>query len=208
MFSAGFCLFFRSLQWAEGFQGYRLNEPFDGDSFPEVLSTAGYRVQADPLFPSSLLVTNDHTDWATFDLSKDFLLVERVKREMGSGAVVYRMNVRDFQTLPNGTWIPRVMESEAYYDSSAPVDLRGKLMKRLRLSLESVEAGNVDEAVFELELPHGLHVTDLIDNRSYIVGNKFDRPSSRMRAILILANVVLVLLAVAGLVHRVRRRIP
>lgn len=205
MFSASFCVLFRNLQWAEGFQGFRLNEPFSGDTFPEVLATGRYRAEDDPSCPSHVLVTNGETDWAVFDRNRDFLLIERVKRERPSNSPVYRVIVREFDRLPNGTYIPRLIDSEEYFESSARRDLRGRLMQRFRLRLESFDAGNVDDSLFDLSLPNGLQMTDLVGNRHYVVGNDFDRPSPRWRALLFLLNIVVALAIVVALVYRAVR---
>jgi len=212
MFSSAFSLLFRGLQWGEGYQSYRYGtENPDLMTVPEVLLRPSYAVVGveDLDGERCLHVANEGSDDLWLAVDHGWLTQRRRQRFSAHGALREMSEISGYQEISPDVWLPATITTTQYREPKLPDEPADQVFKRLRLDVVRQSHGDVSPSQFELELPKGARVTDLINKKRYYNDRPFDevvqRPSIGW-SIFLWAQVAILLTVVSLLVLNSRRR--
>jgi len=212
MFSSGYCLFFKAMNWAEGYQNYRLDDTSaiaDEKTVPECFDLGDYKIIGEVVVDEerSLHISGPDDDiWLALD--KNFL-VHRREQRFPDGTPKRKASIKSyFQISENSPlFFPNEMVVQDFTPSN--FDAAGKMLFEARLQITRHEAGNVNQELFKVVFPDGIHVSDLIHDRHYYVGRKLDdvvpNPFGRNRLLIILNFIAFVIVGILLAFRRIWR---
>lgn len=203
LFSSAHSEYYKYLHIAEGYQFYLDGVQFTQEpTVPECFGSGNYHIVGMEVVDGERCVHLQGPDEIWISLEHGYYVHRRVMMS-GPGLLhPVETQVLSYQLVDPQTefWIPRQIRHKDYYGLTDDPDKQGLVKLGLEINVIEVSLGGIDDAIFDLEIPVGYHVSDLLgEEKYYIRQTTFEKLMDESHWILS-ALIVLVLVFIVPLI--------
>ncbi|QDV48035.1 hypothetical protein Enr17x_00440 [Gimesia fumaroli] len=217
LFSSAHSDYYKYLHYAEGYQFYRLGEPFTQvPTVPECFFSGDYQVVGVEEIDGEKCVHIQRKGYDDIWLSllHGFYVHKRVVTYGPDQPRKFETLVLSYQLIDkkNNLWVPMNIQRKFYFGLDNEASKHDQVRLGLEINVTDVSVGDIDDSIFTLEIPDGYHVSDLLADEKYYYKNRpFDEVVAKpswMTSALILVNILVVLLVISLFLYQKNKSSP